>query len=317
MGDGGQRFERSEEPREAIRIGVLLCDDVPEPDRSAHGDALQRSGGHARAVATALGGRATISAYDVRAGALPPADACEVFVTTGSATSPDSDEPWVAALREWLRDGLQANALRLYGVCFGHQLAAYALGAPVGRAPRGWQVGAARLQQLIRLRAGGADDPGDDGDAVDGDDLATGDDGAWRDQTLGAPATSTSERVLLQSHQDEVLALPPGARWWLRDEHSPVQGFVWRGRRGGAVVGVQGHPEFACAQVRDLYRRRRAVLGDRLCDEAIASAASPHDGLAVSAEALSWLAAGRVRRVAQAVVHRRDTSGDAGAGQGP
>ncbi len=294
MGKGGPAaVDEAAEP--AIRIGVLLCDDVPEPDRTAHGDALQRSGGHAQAVAEALGWRATISAFDVRAGALPPFDACDVFVTTGSATSPDSDEPWVVALREWLRDGLQAHDLRLYGVCFGHQLAAHALGAPVGRAPRGWQVGAVAVRQLLRLPVGGADG-GDDGDS----------DTAIAHANRGA-AEPSALRVLLQSHQDEVHALPPGARWWLRDDHSPYQGFVWRGERGGAVVGVQGHPEFVCAQVRDLYHRRRPVLGDRLCDDAIASAELPHDGLRVSAEALSWLAAGRLRR--------GDAAADDGAGK--
>lgn len=248
-------------------LAVLRCDDVPEPDRSRHGDTHERTARHVRLVAEALGWQPTIRTFDVRNGELPPADDdSDLYVTTGSATDPDSTEPWVVAFRAWLQRALTERGARIYGICFGHQLAAHALGGEVGRAA-GWEVGGVASDRHVRLCPGGA--------------AAAG--GGCE------PAGSLPPFRLLQSHQDEVRALPPGAIPWLRTGQCALAGYAWHHRGGGAIVGVQGHPEFEAAQVRDLYARRRDRLGEELWAAADQSAQLPHDGLAVSIEAFGWL----------------------------
>ena len=248
-------------------ITVLRCDDVPEPDRSRHGDTHERTGRHIRDVATAMGWQPIVRTVDVRGGELPADDDdSDLYVTTGSATDPDSDEPWVVAFRAWMHVALTQRKARIYGICFGHQLGAHALGGEVGRAA-GWEVGAAETSRAVRLRSGGADQS--DGGCEPSGDLR--------------PVR------LLQSHQDEVRALPPGAIQWLQTRQCARSGYAWRHADGGAIVGVQGHPEFESAQVRDLYARRRDRLGEDLWAEADRSAQLGHDGLAVSMEAVSWL----------------------------
>lgn len=248
-------------------ITVLRCDDVPEPDRSRHGDTHERTARHVQAVAAAMGWQPVLRVVDVRNGALPPDDDdSDLYVTTGSATDPDSDEPWVVAFRAWLREALTQRSARIYGICFGHQLAAHALGGEVGRAD-GWEVGAVATERSVRLREAGAD-------AADGGCV---------------PAASLAPVRLLQSHQDEVRALPPGAVHWLRTGQCANAGYAWRHVGGGAIVGVQGHPEFEADQVRDLYARRRERLGEALWAAADQSVQRGHDGLEVSIEAMAWL----------------------------
>lgn len=248
-------------------ITVLRCDDVPEPDRSRHGDTHERTARHVEVVASTLGWQPILRTVDVRAGEIPADDDdSDLYVTTGSATDPDSTEPWVVAFRAWLTVALTERGARIYGICFGHQLAAYALGGEVGRAAA-WEVGAVETMRTVRLRSAGATQP--DGGCERRDDLPT--------------------VRLLQSHQDEVRSLPPGAIHWLQTSQCSLAGYVWHHPTGGAIVGVQGHPEFDAAQVRDLYARRRERLGEERWAAADRSAQLHHDGLGVSVEALRWL----------------------------
>lgn len=246
---------------------ILRCDFVPEPDRSRFGDTEERVAKHLRQTAAALEWQPTIRVCDVYGGELPAHDDdADLYVTTGSATDPDSEEPWVQALRAWLPAAL-ARGARIYGICFGHQLLAHALGAAVGRAAD-WEVGRVGLRRELVLPPGGA----------------------RRDPTTFASATAAAPVHLLESHQDEIRALPPGARLLLRGEASPLQAYVLSGLpAGGAAVGVQGHPEFESEQVASLYQRRRERLGEARVAAACASAALPHDGSAFSREVLAFL----------------------------
>ena len=251
----------------APRITVLRCDDVPEPDRSVHGDTEVRTARHILRAAQVLGWTPIVDVGDVYAGERPGFDS-DLFVTTGSATSPLSDAPWVQGLRDWLLEALPRGA-RVYGICFGHQLIAQVLGGVVGRAP-GWEVGCVAMRRDLRLGVGTATELGDTADAK-------------RDSL---PA----EVRLLQSHQDEVQGLAPGARLWLRGAQCAIQGYVHEvGDAGGRVAAVQGHPEFERDQVRDLYTRRRERLGEALFTAAWASTDIDHHGLALSVEAMTWL----------------------------
>lgn len=234
------------------RLTVLRCDFVPEPDRSRHGDAHERMIKHLEQAASELGIAVEVDCFDAYGGELPPADhAADLYVTTGSATDPDSTEPWVEALRAWMRRAIAAER-PVYGVCFGHQLLAHALGGETRRHPDGWEVGSVEMKQLFPLGTAG-----------------------------GAPGALR----LLMSHQDEVSVLPAGAKQWLRGAFCELQGFVIP----GLAVTVQGHPEYAPEQVTDLYERRRTIMGDALTDGARESLAHSHHGLQLTMDVLRYL----------------------------
>ena len=74
-----------------------------------------------------------IDTFSARHGQYPARFAIyDAVLLTGSRADAFSDEPWVVALREQVARLLQ-DQHKLLGVCFGHQLIAHCLGAPVQR----------------------------------------------------------------------------------------------------------------------------------------------------------------------------------------
>ena len=67
-------------------------------------------------------------------------DDFDAVLLTGSRADSFSDDAWVVELRKQVTQ-LLAERKKMVGVCFGHQLIALCMGAPVGRAPQGWIVG--------------------------------------------------------------------------------------------------------------------------------------------------------------------------------
>lgn len=68
--------------------------------------------------------------FDVKDGAIPPAEDYDGFVVTGSAASVYWEEDWITATEDWLRSAIDRGLPGL-GVCYGHQLVASALGGTV------------------------------------------------------------------------------------------------------------------------------------------------------------------------------------------
>lgn len=177
----------------------------------------------------------TLEAIDAQAGELPDDPAVfDAYVLTGSATSVYDDEPWIAPAEDLLRR-IVAAGIPVAGICFGHQLLAQALGGRVEKAEVGWGMGVHTYDL----------------------DLDRG------------PASMSLQAM----HQDQVVALPEGARVWARSEHCPIAGFTV----GDRVWTVQAHPEFSAAFAGGLVERRRPVVGDELADTAAATLADPTD----------------------------------------
>ena len=61
-------------------------------------------------------------------------------IITGSPASVHDGEDWIARLEELVRDW-SAKGIPIYGVCFGHQVIAKALGGAVTNNPDGWVLG--------------------------------------------------------------------------------------------------------------------------------------------------------------------------------
>lgn len=108
----------------------------------------------------------------------------DAVLLTGSRADSFSNEAWVVKLRQKIGH-LLGTPVKLIGVCFGHQLIAYCLGAKVDRAPNGWSTGA----HIYSF--------GDDG----------------------------SQMTLLASHQDQVLELPSGTQLLASSDNCPIAAF--------------------------------------------------------------------------------------------
>ncbi|WP_413741809.1 glutamine amidotransferase [Sodalis sp. RH15] len=85
---------------------------------------------------------------------LPDPDRISAAIITGSWSMVTDHAPWSEITAAWIR-GVHALELPLLGICYGHQLIAYALGGVVADNPRGWEGG---LQQ-VRITARADDDP--------------------------------------------------------------------------------------------------------------------------------------------------------------
>ena len=152
---------------------------------------------------------------DVQSGAaLPDPNNVAGVVVTGSHDMVTDHAVWSERTAAWLRSAVEQQ-IPVLGICYGHQLLAYALGGEVGNNPRGTETGTV---EVYLNEAGSAD------------------------RLLGGLANPLRVQV---SHQQTVLTLPSGARhlaWSDRDAH---QAFVV----GDAAWGVQFHPEFNAAAV--------------------------------------------------------------------
>lgn len=162
----------------------------------------------------------------------------DIILISGSVHDAWSDEPWVLKLLEWTRMALSIH-LRIVGVCFGHQIVARALGAPVGRSSA-WELGSMSLRLTER-----------------------------GEKVLGAKHIN-----ILQSHLDEVRALPHGAVLLASTEQCAIQSYY----QPGAYLCVQGHPEFTQGVVLSIIDRVHDSLSEHERAKAHASATIPHNG---------------------------------------
>lgn len=197
------------------------------------------------------GYKGRIDTFSARHGQYPVSFATyDAVLLTGSRADSFSDEPWVVTLREQVARLLQ-DQHKLLGVCFGHQLIAHCLGATVQRAPRGWRVGRQAYDWL-----GAPEHLG----------LAPG------------QAAQVAQVALLASHQDQVLALPPGATLLATQADCPVAAYAL----GDQVFCIQPHPEFTPEVSAFLLDKRRALMGEPLYEQSMGSLSEPHDGLALA-----------------------------------
>lgn len=168
-------------------------------------------------------------AVDATAGQ-PPPDPSQfaALVLTGSPASVAEPEPWMEGALELVRASARIGAPVL-GVCFGHQIAAAALGGTVLVNPLGWEIGS----HAVELTAEGRADPLFDG---------------------------IGDRPLVNfSHRDVVdpdTLTAPDCRVLARNDKSGVQAFA----AGDSIRCVQFHPEFNGAATRAYLRTRYDVI---------------------------------------------------------
>jgi len=169
---------------------------------------------------------------DVRNGHhLPAPETLAAAIVAGSPSMVTDHLPWAERTAEWLR-AAHAAGIAILGICFGHQLLAYALGGTVGYNPKGLEMGTVE----VRLNDSGRDDP-----------------------LLGVLPTPVKMQV---SHSQTVLRLPPNAVPLASSDGDDHQAF----RAGERAWGIQFHPEFDSSVVRALIEQRRASLASKGLD---------------------------------------------------
>lgn len=140
---------------------------------------------------------------------LPPLEEVAAVAVTGSGAMVTEQEAWMVRSAGWLRQVAEAG-IPVLGICFGHQLLAFALGGEVDDNPRGVEVGTVTIQ----LTPAAGEDP------------------------LFA---ALPQRIPVQvSHTQSVTVLPPGATLLACSDMEPHQAFSW----GKNAWGIQFHPEF-------------------------------------------------------------------------
>ena len=189
-------------------------------------DAVRRQrGDYTEIIRTALGDAwpGPINSLDLRGEApLPDPNAVAAFVISGSSSSVTERAPWMLRAEEYLR-AVVAARVPAFGICFGHQMLAQALGGLVSKNPRGREIGTVDVE------------------LVSDDVLFEGTGGSFR-----ANAT----------HVDTVAVLPPGAAVLARSAIEPNAAI----RFSDNAWGVQFHPEMDGAIIREFLKARRELL---------------------------------------------------------
>ena len=146
---------------------------------------------------------------------------CDGWIVTGSPHGVYEDHSWIPTVSQLINNVYEAN-LPIFGVCFGHQLIAQALGGHVEKSEKGWGLG------LHKYQVNNKPDY----------------------------MSNLSEEVTLNiCHQDQVLRPPQGATVYAKSEFCENAGFYIKDK----VLTMQAHPEFLVDFTKALLTARRDV----------------------------------------------------------
>lgn len=156
---------------------------------------------------------------------LPDSDGISGFVITGSHAMVTDHHDWNKRTTKWLPGAVEKRIPTL-GICYGHQLLAYALGGEVANNPSGIEFGTAE----VTLTEAAGEDP--------------------------LFSILPSKAHFQVSHTQYVNNLPPEAKLLASTSLDPNHAFVI----GECAWGIQFHPEFDA----DIVKRYIEILRDHL-----------------------------------------------------
>ncbi|WP_158881303.1 glutamine amidotransferase [Rhodanobacter sp. L36] len=219
-------------------ILIIRTGRAPDPIRARHGDFP-----HWFRISTKLPLR-YLRTIDVTAGeTLPPPRDVAGAMITGSASMVTERLPWSERTAGWIRDAMDID-LPLFGVCYGHQLMAHALGGRVDYLPGGREIGT----QSIEMFQGHERDP-----------LLS------RLPIIFRAHTTHEQSVIERPGESSVLGRSS------RDPHQLL-------RYGSRAISTQFHPEFNADIMRAYIHRKRTDMRREGADPALifkAVAATP------------------------------------------
>ncbi|WP_309127430.1 membrane dipeptidase [Microbacterium sp.] len=209
---------------------------------------------------------------DVRHGAhgLPDdLDAYDGLVMLGGGMMPDDDEkgPWLPHERKLASEAIERD-LPTLGICLGGQLLA--------------QIAGGEVRESYGAKERGSTS------------IATTDEGG-RDAVMSALGAASP---MIENHQDQITALPPGAVLLASSDAVTVQAF----RIGAHVRGVQFHPEVSADDLQWWQEPTDPAPGDRPLAEIVADA---HRDDAENTAASRMLVSGFAREVRESAERRR------------
>ncbi len=198
---------------------VLRAGDVPPPIAARRGEYM---GWIRREVGGAWAG--AWAEHDVRGEApLPSLEGISGFVLTGSSHSVTERAPWMRRYEAFLRR-VMAEEVPVFGICFGHQILAQAMGGLVEKNPLGREIGTRRARRT------GQEDP----------------------ILEGLP----DEFEVNTTHVDSVTRLPEGARVLLSTRLESYAAYAL----GDRARAVQFHPEIDGDAMRGWVEVRAPIL---------------------------------------------------------
>ena len=199
---------------------VIRTGHAPKPIRARHGDFA-----HWFCLAARLPSR-QVRIIDVTAGEqLPPPGEVAGALITGSAAMVTERAAWSELTAGWIRNAMDVE-LPMFGICFGHQLMAHALGGRVDYLSGGREIGTLPIRFL-------ADAPVD---AL----------------TEGMPASFRAHTT----HEQSVVEIPRDATVLARSDRDPNHLI----RYGKQAYSAQFHPEFNAEVMRAYIRRKHADM---------------------------------------------------------
>ena len=176
--------------------------------------------------------------YDVQKNDFPSTlNECDAYLITGSKTGVYDDKSWIKQLKSFIQLAYK-GAVKLVGLCFGHQILAEALGGKAEKSEKGWGVGAMTSKSVAH-----AD---------------------WMTEKL-------ETICLLYSHQDQVTQLPPTAKTLFSSEFCQFGAFYIPHK----ILAFQGHPEFTIDYCHRLMFLRQERYAEGQYESAIKSLDMP------------------------------------------
>ena len=243
-----------------MRIGILQCGDiVPEmvAKYESYVPMFQR-------LLDSGGDPFDYATWRVVGGEMPDAvDSCDGWVVTGSRHGVYEDFDWIAPLKTFLRDCVE-RGVPVIGVCFGHQILAEAMGGKVVKSEKGWGLGVHHYSATAH------------------------------EDWFGALADGFSNYAI---HQDQVIAVPPGATVLATSEFCEVAALAYGSPDRPVAISVQPHPEFQTDYVSDVIRQRlMPVIEPAQGSAALDSLARPVDNATWGAVMARFLRDAHARR---------------------
>ncbi|MGF1727096.1 glutamine amidotransferase-related protein [Photobacterium nomapromontoriensis] len=223
-----------------MKLGILLCDDVRPELQTCHGNYPEMFTRLFERIDTDV----KLHFYRVTDGQYPQSlDECDAYLASGSRFSVYNESRWITVFKAFI-NRLYRQKIPFVGICFGHQMLAWALGGEVTRSINGWGIGVHQANivrhQITQHR--------------------------WL-------ADIPSPFSLLVSHQDQITEPPLHTTVLASSDFCPYAMILV----GDHSLGIQGHPEFTPEYSHDLITLRQSNYSVATFQTAIASLEYPTD----------------------------------------
>jgi len=268
------------EPLTHRRIALLICDIPADPIREKHGDYARIFGTFLeeslkpinQTRSADLQSTFTLEPFDVRAQIYPKDDDYDAILITGSAsTAHEYEQPgkeWMKHLIEYVRSiATEKPRIKIFGICFGHQIVALAMGGACVRNTR-FEVSATKLQLTeLGKRIYGVDS------GVLNIHLMNRDHVPNKPPSFHILSSSVQSPIhgMVLFSQSEPSGETPPPNFRLTDIH---------------ILTSQGHPEFTESIMRMLLTMRQELLGTDIFHDGEHRAGNQNDGVAIIGKAI-------------------------------